>query len=207
MSPIHGGFGGGRGRPIDRDYIESFLARHAADVQGRVLKVAASDYTHRFGGNRVHAAPLLHVDPAHPGATWTADLADDAALPTSHFDAFICTQTLRYIFDLPRAVATVHRILEPGGVLLLTVPGISQINPYDRARWGEHWRFTPQSVQRLLGGTFGEGAAEVLAHFNVLADIGFLHELACEDLDVAELDHTDDRYPMLITARVQKSAD
>ncbi len=206
LQPIDPGFGGGRGKPIDRHYIEAFLARHAADVQGRVLEVAESHYTHRFGAGRVSAAEVLHVDPAHAGATWVADLADGAALPSARFDAFICTQTLQYIFDLPAAVATIHRILRPGGVLLLTVPGISQISPYDRDRWGEHWRFTPQSVQRLLGPAFGDGDVQVQAHGNVLAAIGFLHGLACEDLTLPELDHADDRYPVLVTARCRKGA-
>ena len=41
----------------------------------------------------------------------------------------------------------------------------------------------------------------VEGHGNVLAAIGFLHGLACENPTVAELDHVDDRYPVLVTAR------
>ena len=202
LSPIDAGFGGGRGKPIDRHYIEGFLARHAADIRGRVLEVAESVYTERYGADRVQAADVLHLDPRHPHATFAADLADGDALPGDTFDCFVCTQTLQYVYPLERAIATIHRILRPGGVLLLTVPGISQISPYDRDRWGEHWRFTPQSLQRLLATAFDDVAVE--GHGNVLASIGFLHGLACEDLDVAELDHVDDRYPMLITGRAVK---
>ena len=201
LSPIDAGFGTGRGKPIDRHYIEAFLDRRSADVRGRVLEVAESVYTERYGGDRVTRRDVLHVDAAHGPATFVADLAAGDGLPSEAFDCFICTQTLQYVYPLECAAATMLSILKPGGVLLLTVPGISQISPYDREHWGEHWRFTPQSVQRLLATAFDETDIEVRGHGNVLASIGFLHGLACEDLTEAELDHEDDRYPMLITAR------
>ena len=202
LEPIDGGFGTGRGKPIDRHYIEGFLGRHAADVRGRALEVAESTYTDRFGGDRVTAREVLHMDPAHPGVTYAADLADGSGLPDDAFDCFVCTQTLQYVYPLERAIATIHRMLRPGGTLLLTVPGISQISPYDRAQWGEHWRFTPQSVERILKSAFDDVTVE--GHGNVLASIGFLHGLCCDDLTIAELDHADDRYPMLVAARAVK---
>lgn len=205
LAPLDASFGFGRGTPIDRHYIEGFLARHARDVRGRVLEVGSDDYTRRFGGDRVVAADVLHADASNPRATLVADLARGEGLPAGRFDCFVCTQTLQYVHALPAAMAAIHRLLAPGGVLLLTVPGISQISPFDRDRWGEHWRFTPQSVERLLRDAFGAGArSTVEGHGNVLAAIGFLHGLACEDLTRSELDHLDDRYPMLVAARAQK---
>lgn len=206
LTPIDTGFGTGRGKPIDRHYIEGFLQQHAADVQGRVVEVGSDDYTRQYGGNRVELSDILHADDSNPRATLVADLASGHGLPSAAFDCFICTQTLQYIHALADALAHIHRLLAPGGVLLLTVPGISQISPYDRDRWGEHWRFTPQSVERLLNDAFAGGAVDVQGHGNVLASIGFLHGLACEDLTPGELDHHDDRYPMLVTARAQKRA-
>jgi SAM-dependent methyltransferase len=206
VDPIDRDFGGGRGKPIDRHYIERFLLEHAADVRGRVLEVADDHYTRRYGGAAVHARDILHLDPGHAHATLIGDLGTGQGLPADRFDCFICTQTLQYVFDLADAVAHIHRLLRPGGVLLLSVPGISQISPYDRDRWGEHWRFTPQSVQRLLAAAFGADAVAVHGHGNVLAAIGFLHGLACEDLSAPELDHHDDRYPLVVTARACKRA-
>lgn len=205
LQPLDAGFGTGRGRPIDRHYIEGFLARQAGDVRGRVLEVADDRYTVRFGGDRVVQRDVLHAGRDNPRATLVGDLASGAGLPAERFDCFICTQTLQYVFPLAEAVRQIHRLLRPGGVLLLTVPGISQISPYDRDRWGEHWRFTPQAVQRLLDEAFGAAAVQVQGHGNVLAAIGFLHGLACEDLQVGELDHQDDRYPVLVTARARKA--
>jgi hypothetical protein len=52
-------FGIDRGLPINRYYIEKFLARHAADIRGRVLEVADNAYTRKFGGDRVVTSDVL----------------------------------------------------------------------------------------------------------------------------------------------------
>ncbi len=204
-TPIDAGFGVSRGRPIDRHYIDAFLARHRADVHGAMLEVGDDGYTRALGGDRVTDHDVLHADHGNPRATLVADLSHPETLPHARYDGFICTQTLQYVYDLDAAAISLHRLLRPGGVLLLTAPGISQISRYDRDRWGEHWRFTPQSLERLLRSRFDQ--VEVRAHGNVLAAIGFLHGLACEDLTPAELDVVDDAYPMLVTARAVKQAE
>jgi len=102
------------------------------------------------------------------------------------------------------AIATIRRILRPGGVLLATVPGISQISPYDRDRWGEYWRFTSQSLRRLMTEAFPPENVRVEAYGNVLASTAFLQGLAVEDLHPDELEHHDQRYELLIAGRAVK---
>lgn len=41
--------GFGRGTPIDRYYLESFLSVHAKDIRGDVLEIAEDTNTKRFG--------------------------------------------------------------------------------------------------------------------------------------------------------------
>jgi SAM-dependent methyltransferase len=205
VTPIDSGFGLGRGKPVDRHYIESFLRQHASDVRGRVLEVADDTYTEQFGGARVTQRDILHVDESNPRATLVADLADADDVPGDSFDCFICTQTLTYIYDVKGALATIRRILKPGGVLLATVPGISQMSPYDRDRWGEYWRFTAQSLGRLLGDAFGNPNVAVESYGNVLASTAFLQGLCAGDLRRDELEHRDQRYQMLIAGRAVKA--
>ena len=171
-----------------------------------MLEVSEDAYTVQFGGNRVSRSDILHADESNPRATLTADLAEANDLPSDTFDCFICTQTLTYIYDVKRAVATIHRILKPGGVLLATVPGITQMSPYDRDRWGEYWRFTAQSLGRLLGESFGNENVAVEAYGNVLASTAFLQGLCVDDLRREELDHRDQRYQMLVAGRAVKAA-
>jgi SAM-dependent methyltransferase len=207
LTPIDSHFGGGRGKPVDRHYIERFLGTHAADIRGRVLEVADDIYTRRYGADRVEAHDVIvHLEDTSPRATVVANLADADDLPSDRYDCFICTQTLQCIYPVQAAVAASYRILKPGGVLLATVPGISPVSPYDRDRWGEYWRFTSQSLRRLLAEAFPPENVGVEAYGNVLASTAFLQGLAVEDLRRDELEHHDQRYEMLIAGRAVKPA-
>jgi len=71
-------------------------------------------------------------------------------------------------------------------------------------RWGDYWRFTSASIQRLLAEAFPPSQVQVSAHGNVLAALCFLHGLCAEDLTAEELDFHDPDYPIVVTARAQK---
>jgi len=202
--PISRAFGYERGRPVDRYYIEQFLASHAADIRGRVLEIGENLYTRQFGGERVAQSDVLNLTPDNPNATIVADLTDAGHLPGGQFDCFIFTQTLQFIYDPRAALSTVARLLKPGGVLLASFPVISQICRYDMDRWGDYWRFTSASVRRLLAEAFPPGGVEVASHGNVLAALCFMHGLAAEELTPAELDFHDPDYQIVITARAVK---
>jgi len=199
--PISECFGFDRGRPVDRHYIEAFLAMHAQDVRGRVLEIGDDTYTRRFGGDRVEQSDVLHVTPGIPGATITGSLEDPDVLPAAAFDCMVLTQTLHIIYDVRAALDSVAVGLRPGGVLLATVPGISQV---DRDEWASAWSWaiTPYAFRRLLTEAFPGAQVEVQGHGNVLAATAFLHGLADTELRPAELAHHDPAYPMLVTGRV-----
>ncbi|MBM3225827.1 MAG: class I SAM-dependent methyltransferase [Candidatus Tectomicrobia bacterium] len=189
---------------MDRYYIEAFLARCADDIAGHVLEIADATYTRRFGGERVLQSDVLHIDPQHPGATITADLTCADQLPSATFDCLIVTQTLQFIYDVRAALRTLYRMLKPGGVLLATCHGISQIARWDMDHWGEYWRFTSLSAHRLVTEVFPASHTRVQAHGNVLAATAFLQGLVSTELQQAELDYHDPDYEVLITIRAVK---
>jgi SAM-dependent methyltransferase len=205
LTPVSNVFGHDRGRPIDRYFIEAFLGRHETDIRGRVLEVGDPGYTRQFGGERVTQSEVLHAAEGNPQATIVGDLATGLGIPRDAFDCIILTQTLQYIYDVKAAVASCHAALKPGGVVLVTLPGISQIARWDADRWGDYWRFTPQSAVRLFGDTFGSASVQVRSHGNVLVACAFLHGLADHELTEAELSYTDPDYPVLITVRAVRT--
>jgi SAM-dependent methyltransferase len=204
VTPISRAFGFERGRPVDRYYIEQFLERHAQDIRGRVVEIGEDVYTRRYGAGRVDLADVLNLSAEFPNVTIVADLTRCEHIPDNTFDCFIFTQTLQFIYDLRAAVASIQRILAPGGVLLSTFPALSQVCRYDMDRWGDYWRFTTASIRNLLSEAFGSENVDVRAHGNILGAVCFLHGLAAEDLTPEELDFFDPDYPLLITGRAVK---
>jgi SAM-dependent methyltransferase len=204
LQPISRVFGLDRGQPIDRYYIEGFLNRHKADIHGSVLEIGDPTYTRQFGEDRVLRSDVLLAEPGHPGQTLVGDLATGQGIPESAFDCIILTQTLPFIYDMVLAVGNTYRALRPGGVLLATLPGISQISRYDMDRWGDYWRFTDASTRRLFAGIFDPQRLEVEIHGNVLAAVAFLHGLAVAEMKPDELDYKDPDYQLIITVRAVK---
>ena len=204
VEPISDQFGFDRGTPIDRFYIEQFLRHNAGDIAGRVLEVGDDAYCRRFGAGRVTQQDVLHVNADNPAATIVGDLSQQGALPAASFDCLVLTQTLHLIFDLQAAVAEMHRGLKAGGVLLLTVPGISRI---DRGEWGSRWfwSLTPAAAARLFGSVFGADNVRVESHGNVFGATAFLQGLAVEEVDTAKLAVQDSCFPVIVTVRARKS--
>jgi glycosyltransferase involved in cell wall biosynthesis len=204
VRPVSERFGYDRGLPIDRYYIEKFLARHRLAIRGHVLEVGDDAYTRKFGGDRVEKVDVLNLEP-EPGTTIVADLADAGHLPADTFDCVVLTQTLQYVHDPAAAVRTLHRILKPGGVLLATFPGLSRTA---EVAWGDawYWGFTSASARMLLEPVFGPENTKISTHGNVRATTAFMYGLAAEELDEGELDHFDPHYQLLLTVRAGKPA-
>ena len=202
--PISRVWGLDRGLPVDRYYIEKFLASHAADIRGHVLEIGNNKYTVHYGGTKVQKSDILHVSDQDPYATIIGDLTDADHIPSNTFTCIICTQTLHLIYDMDAAIRTLCRILEPGGVLLVTFPGISQISRYDMDRWGDHWRLTSASAGRLFKNRFEGDQVKVEVFGNVLSAIAFLEGIASQELEVHEMDFHDPDYEVLVAVRVYK---
>jgi SAM-dependent methyltransferase len=211
LTPISDRYGFDRGLPVDRYYIEDFLGRFGAapgyatgDLTGRILEVGDAYYATKFGAAEAEVE-VLHASAANEQATLVGDLVTGEGVPEARFDCVICTQTLHVIFDVPAAIATLHRALRPGGVALVTVPGIAPASRPDRDRWGDWWRFTGSSARRLFEQSFEPAGVTVEAYGNVLSAVAFLHGLAAEELTRSELDARDPNYEVIIGVRAVKA--
>jgi SAM-dependent methyltransferase len=203
-TPVSHDWGGSRGQILDRYYIEKFLAEHAVDVRGRVLDFSDDCYARKFGGAKATQVDVLHLTADNPHATIIADLAHGEQIPSNTFDCILCTQVLLLVYDLHAAIRTLYRILRPGGVVLVTAPGIQKISRGDMERSGEYWRFTTLSMRRLFVEVFPKDHIEVKSYGNVLAATAFLHGLAVEDLQRDDLEYHDPDYEVTIALRAVK---
>lgn len=203
VTPISREFGFDRGLPIDRYYIEKFLSCHRLAIAGRVLEIGDDSYTKRFGGERVTRSDVLHVDSGNPRATIVGGLEHADHIADDSFDCIVLTQTLHLIYETAAAIQTVHRILKPGGSVLATMPGVSQIAG---DRWGRQWfwGFSSQSVARLFSEVFPLELVRVEAYGNVLSSVAFLHGLATHELTIGELEERDPQYELVVSVRAVK---
>jgi len=207
MTPISRIFGMDRGRPIDRYYIEKFLAEHSSDIKGRAMELGDATYIKRFGA-AVTQIDVLHVVEGNPEATIIADLTDADHIPSDAFDCIIFTQALQMIYDMRAAMRTLYRILKPGGVLLMTTHGTSKIaRRLGRDDWGEYWRLTAQGVRALVSDVAPDAELQVQSYGNVLSAAAFLYGLSVEDLKQGELDSDDDDFEVILGARMRKPAE
>ena len=190
---------------VERYYIEDFLKKHSADIRGRVLEMGEPLYTDKFGDGDVSKSDILNYVEGNPKATIVGDLTNAPQIADDTFDCIIITQTLQMIYEVEKAVETLHRILKPGGVVLATSHGITKVARREGVDdWGEYWNFTTQGSRRMFGDVFGRDNVEVTSYGNILTTIANLHGLAASEIDPVELDHNDPNYELLVMVRAVK---
>ena len=202
LSPISRTWGIERGGAIDRYYIEGFLAAHQDDIRGHVLEIGEDRYTRQFGGERVTRSDVLDLRRVSDAVTIVADLTQAEHVPSDSFDCILLTQVLQVIDDSRAAIATVHRILKPGGVVLATLPGISQVRMRD---WGGYWCGGFRAARKAFTEIFSPKCVETQVFGNVLVAIAFLQGLGVGELKPEELDHHDPDFELTICVRASKS--
>ncbi|MFA6175409.1 MAG: FkbM family methyltransferase, partial [Phycisphaerae bacterium] len=202
INPVSRVFGLDRGRAIDRFYIEKFLEQNKKSITGNVLEIGGDDYTKAYGQNVVKSDVLNAVKGQN--VTIVGDLTNRDCLPENYFNSIILTQTLNFIYDVKNTIKNAIRALRPGGTLLITTAGISQISRYDMDRWGDYWRFTSKSLQKMFAEFLPAESFDVKAHGNVAIAKAFLDGLAIEDIDKQLFEYDDNDYQVVLTVRATK---
>jgi SAM-dependent methyltransferase len=201
LEPLSDHYGWDRGTPLDRHYIETFLAEHSDMIRGSVLEVQDDAYTRAFGADRVTMSTVVDIDDANQRATLIADLSQPASLPADAYDCIILTQTLHLIPRPERCVENCYRGLRPGGTLLATAPSLSRMSPsYPDA---DFWRFTPAGIRELFVSRWPD-TFSIHAFGNLRACIGFLIGQVVAEVPEIVLDHRDPRFPLTVAVKGRK---
>jgi glycosyltransferase involved in cell wall biosynthesis len=190
-----------RGLPIHRYYLAQFLREFRSDVRGHCLEFQDDTYTMATGGDAVAKLDILHIDHSNPRATIVADLTRPNDIPGEVFDCIVCTHVLHVVADLDKAISELHRILKPGGALLVAVPQLSMCDPESH----ELWRFTPEGLCLLLAKVFGRENVLLRAYGNSLTSACEIRGLASDELSPSVLDDHDPRFAIEVCARAVKS--
>jgi SAM-dependent methyltransferase len=159
--------------PIQRGPIARAVvgAADALPAGSRVLDAGAGAAPYRPAF--AHCVYLTQDWPGtvHDAARDVDVVADlhDLPLDDRVFDFVLCTEVLEHVADPVRVLGELHRVLRPGGGLLLTVPFVGELHeePHD------HWRFTNHGLSTLLS-TAGFTEAEVhplTGYWSTLANV------------------------------------
>jgi SAM-dependent methyltransferase len=109
------------------------------DIGGRIqpYRELLANRLHRYVAVDLRPTALVDV------------IARGEQLPLSdeRFDLVICTQVLQYVAQPSCVFAEIHRVLRPGGALLLSVPSASLVDAEE-----ECWRFLPAGLRLLSAG-------------------------------------------------------
>lgn len=65
---------------------------------------------------------LIPIDERYPNLHLVRDDITRSTFPDAHFDLILCTEVIEHIRDSPAALREMHRLLRPGGVLILSTP-------------------------------------------------------------------------------------
>ena len=205
--PVSKVFGLDRGTSIDRVLIERFLSENSSLIVGDCLEIEDPTYTNKFSqkGSVSHVLKYSPSNSPPKVKEIVADLTKPEDFMEAKFDTLIATQTLNFVFELEPAVQSMHKLLKPGGSALITAAGISQISRYDYDRWGDYWRFTDQSMRKILARDFDPENIQVFTYGNVALSCLFMQGISFEELpDKNLINHVDPEYQMIVCAVARK---
>lgn len=154
--------------PAGRTLINTLDPLIAKYIRGRVLDAGAGrlTYTDRLS-KAASTVVSLDRDRVREGLSLVSDL-ETLPLVNASFDAIFCSQVLEHVADPLKVLQEFHRILKPGGVLLLSVPHLAYLHnePHDYFRYTEFGLeyLTQKAGFELLETRWSGGVLSFLGH-------------------------------------------
>jgi len=133
--------------PAGRTLIDSLDPLIASHARGLVLDAGAGrlTYTQRL---KAFSRGVVSIDRdrVFPGITAVADL-ERIPFAKRTFDSIFCSQVLEHVANPLAVLLEFHRILAPGGKLILSAPHLAYLHnePHD------YYRYTEYGLSHLLG--------------------------------------------------------
>lgn len=145
----------------DREFLNAFIAPHAAKCTGKVLDVGGGNGS-RYRKFFTSASKFTSLD---PDASCRPDIianAENIPLDDNSVDAVICSEVLMYIFDIEKAINEIARVLRPEGTIILTTSFMPTPAIHDHYMWQPGYT----GLQRLLQNNFEKISIEPRGHYH-----------------------------------------
>ena len=186
----------GEGQTISPPFIVASMTE-AIDPQptDRVLEIQDSAYTQLFGHD-VDTAHSIDINPTF-NPTYVCDLAQSKnVIPDATYDCFLLPNTLCVLRDIEDCLRQALRVIRPRGVILASTAALVPLT----GDASDYWHLSAAGWHEVAARAWGPaGEYHIESHGNCLAAVAAMLGLAHEELDPAELDVNDPRYPVLVT--------
>ncbi|HRH24012.1 MAG TPA: class I SAM-dependent methyltransferase [Candidatus Paceibacterota bacterium] len=125
-------------KKLTRGSIDAFLNKYASDR--KTLDIGAASGDHPMFSN----STALDIDPAR-----NPDVVGDAhnlPFPDASFDIVVCSEVFEHLTNPPKAAAEMHRVLVPGGMLILTTRFLFPVHDAPT----DYFRYTPYGLRHIF---------------------------------------------------------
>ena len=125
---------------IPRTRIDAFLRAHRSEEKTLDIGSGHGPYATYFP-NRVS----IDIEPG-PGVDFVVDAHDLSRFSDGSFERVLATEVLEHLHTPQRAIDEMHRVLKPGGSVILTTRFIFPLHNIP----GDYWRFTRYGLKHLF---------------------------------------------------------
>jgi SAM-dependent methyltransferase len=180
-------------KSIGRILVNNYINSCRNEIQGDILEIGRNVYRNQIPPQNVKSYICLDIE-SFDDIDIVADIQNMPQVSSNKFDTIICTQVLEHVQNPFLAAGELHRILKPGGKLIVTVPFLNNYHmvPVD------YWRYTEFGLANLFK-EYSTCKVDSLGstYHHVLATLGF-HEAEMK-FDVLERPDVP-RFPIIVTA-------
>lgn len=92
----------------------------------------------------------MDINPGCPPADIIDDICAPSRLEYGRYDGIVCLSVLEHVYDPFAAIEQVHRLLQPGGYLLLHLPFLFRYHAPKDLEFTDGYRFSRDGIAWLL---------------------------------------------------------
>ena len=190
FTPFCPDFGLTRGTPIDRVYLDKFIAKIASTVTGSALEIGGlSDNKTLYGFHACTEYHGLDLKEA-PGVSYVGDAHDTALFDAGSFESILLFNVLEHCYAPQKVIDNIFCWLKPGGKCFLMVPNAQRVHDYP----ADYWRPLPDGIKYLFR-EYKE--MQLYVYGNPVTLMASMMGVAAEELASNEIDPHHPEYPVV----------
>lgn len=131
-------------KSLFRIYQDLFISRTGKDFEGKVIEIGGeARYNHSVFFPKSSSFRVTNVNRDYEEYLDITNMT----LPDNSEECYLCVSVLEHVFEFEKGISEMKRTLKKGGKLIVVVPFSYPI--HDEV---DYWRFTPDSLGKLLEG-------------------------------------------------------